>query len=217
MKTTQRLIRSALQAVVLLGFLGAGGAWGQTASTGLKKFTTDKGCELFIDLRGFNQRNFTWTGECRDGKAWGRGVLTYETYDEYGKRWVPRWTEVGQFDNEGRQSLNWMVVNKTIKIIGFESFKDGVQIGLRFLSQAKKPETLAGAREYLDEWTKGRTEALVPFLLTAATVYFEDRANFYSGDFAKNSSADSFNTNANNSQTNSADDPKVFGRSARGS
>lgn len=216
MNQKQTWMRNALRTLVLLGLMGVGGAWGQTAANGLKKFTTDKGCELFIDLRGFNQRNFTWTGECREGKAWGRGVLSYETYDEYGKRWVPRWTEVGQFDNEGRQSANWMVENKTFKTIGFESFKDGVQTGLRFLSQAKKPETLAGAREYLDEWTKGRTEALVPFLLMAATAYFEDRANFYKGDFAKNSSADRTSANASRPETSNTDDPKVFGRSARG-
>jgi hypothetical protein len=216
MKTKQRLIRSTLQAIVLFGFFEVGGAWGQGSTPSFKIFSTTSGCELSLEVKGFNERKYAWTGECRDGKVWGRGVLTYETNYGYGKGWEANWAEVGQFNNEGRKFGNWMLVNKGFKLIGYGTFQNGVETGRRFLSQAKKPETLDGARQYLDEWTNGRTDALVPFLWVATKTYFEDRANFYKGDFAKNSYADSSNANANNPQTNSADDPKVFGRSARG-
>ena len=208
---------STVRGWVVVGvILGSGGAWGQSNAAVFKSFNTDKGCELGMEVRGSANRNYTWSGECRDGKVWGSGVLTYETYDSYGKKWETRWAEAGQFDREGRQSANWMVVNRINKIIGFSPFQNGERKGIRFLSQASKPETLAGAKEYLNDWTGGRAETMVPFLLTAATAYFEDRANFYSGDFAKSSSTNNPNSNANSPQENSADDPKVFGRSARG-
>ncbi len=192
-------------------------SWAQVSTSILKNFSTDKGCELVLPAKDPANRNYIWTGECRDGKVAGRGLLTFESYDDYRKQYVSRWAEVGQFDKEGRQSGNWMIINRTSKIIGFSPHQGGERKGLRFLTQAGKPESLSGAREYLDEWTNGRTDTLVPFLVVAAKAYFEDNANFYSGEFAKAfSSRNSGPAVPGNPAPDGADDPKVFGRSARG-
>ncbi len=189
----------------------------QVSAPVLKSFSTDKGCELVVQVRESANRNYTWTGECRDGKVWGRGVLTYENYDSYRKQYESRWAEVGQFDREGRQSGNWMLINRISKAIGFSPYQGGGRNGQRFLSQAGKPDSFAGAREYLDEWTSGHTDTMVPFLVVAAKAYFEDFANFYSGEFAKTmTSRNTDSASPVRPPTSSADDPKVLGRSARG-
>jgi hypothetical protein len=216
MNHTQTWMCRALRVLALLGLVGIGGAWGQTATSAFKSFTTTTGCELSLEVKSFNERKYAWTGECREGKVWGRGVLTYESNFGYGKGWEAQWAEVGQFNNEGRKFGNWMLINKGFKLIGYGTFQNGMETGRRFLSQAKKPETLEGARQYLDEWTNGRTDALVPFLWLATKVYFEDRANFYTGDFAKGGAVNSSSATESGSQSSGADDPKVFGRSARG-
>lgn len=199
--------------LVLLGVVSLG-AWGQASAIEYKSFTTDKGCEISLEVDGFKERKHTWTGECRDGKVWGRGVLTYETNLGYGKGWEARWADVGQFNMEGRKFGTWMVINRKDKLIGYATYENGMNTGRRFLSQAKKPETIEGARAYLDEWTKGRTEALIPFIWMATKTYFEDSANFYLGEFAKNNVASNTNAAKDTSQIVGTDDPKVFGRSA---
>lgn len=216
MNHTQTWMNRALRVMALLGLVGVGGAWGQGATPSFKSVTTTTGCELVLEVNGFNERKYAWTGDCRDGKVWGRGVLTYETYSNYGKGWEARWAEVGQFNNEGRKFGNWMLINRIEKLVAYGGFQNGESKGRRFLIQAKKPETLDGARQFLDEWTNGRTDALVPFLLVATKAYFEDRANFYTGDFAKGNAANSASATASSPQSSIADDPKVFGRSARG-
>ena len=143
--------------------------------------------------------------------------MAYESLNKSRKTWELRWAEAGSFNKEGRQSGNWMMVNRVDNTIGFSPFENGEREWLRFLSQAKKPETLVGALEYLDDWSGGRANARLPFLVTAAKAYFEDRANFYSGDFAKGTSANNARpATANNPTINPADDPEVFGRSVRG-
>lgn len=77
MKAKQRLIRSALQAVVLLGVLGVGGAWGQNAQNP-EQFKTDKGCTGFDWRSSKSFRSIKWDGECKNGKLDGVGVLQYE-------------------------------------------------------------------------------------------------------------------------------------------
>jgi hypothetical protein len=216
MNHTQTWMRLALRVVAFLWVFSFDGAWGQETAPIFKSFTTTAGCEMVLQVRGLNERKYAWTGECKDGKVWGRGLLTYETNSGYGKGWEANWAEAGQFNNEGRKFGNWMLINKGFKQIGYGTFQNGVETGRRFLSQAKKAETLDGARQYLDEWTNGRTDSLVPFLWLATKSYFEDRANFYTGDFIKGSADNSVSATASSSQSSGADDPKVFGRSARG-
>jgi hypothetical protein len=208
MNHAQTWMRSALQAIVLLGVLGAGGAWGQEAG----KTELRSGCFFF--LKRFSATVFKTDGQCTNELASGDWVYGAELVRDTD---TVQGVFVKSFVNGQAIGVDLMLTKtRSVIFLVDPNFTNGTAYMAEFLSADGNVKPREVLFRMIDDAVRIAREKNLPVpnvlkVKTLVSRWHADRDSFVN-EWMKVSS----NAPSNNKQTNGADDPKVFGRSARG-
>ena len=221
------LTKNLLNVVLGLGVaLGASGASGQEQA--VNRHATAQGCAVFETRSAtekdplFSVRGFQWSGACVDGFAQGLGVLVWQNYDPYKKRWDNRWAGAGEM-RAGKRLGWWLAPNRIEKGVLLESYQEGVRKKFASFNDPNKPAvtgypqaTVPAVTEWLGSGG-ARTDRLpYSYLIAALDTYYKDEAAFLAGRIPGDWDSVSSSGATQTPSSSSRDDPKVFGRGARG-
>ena len=212
MNTAKTTTRSALQVLVLLGVLGAGGAWGQAIQ--IQTLKTDSGCSLLLAAGTTVEQPVQWTGSCENGLAANVGILSYQ-FDAGPVRGKVRWHVKAMFKNGKQIGVTWFVADPVLRFQNTDGSKPMVLVirrdGQEASRKALQPtDSLEQSFQTADAMINEAQSLGLPSM--SADVLKNDirqwyqNPNQYTGSSVASSRAAPL----------SSDDPKVFGRSARG-
>ncbi len=198
-----------------------GAAWGQTPAL-QQHATASQNCVVFVANSLAEVRNFQWSGVCENGFANGRGVLVWQNFDSYRKRWDNRWAGAGEM-RAGRRVNWWLAPNRIEKGVLAELFEDGSRKSFKSFNDPNKPAVAGYPQatvQALTDWIGSggaRTDSLpFSYLIAALDAYYKDETAFLegriTGDFGSSRPSGSKQTPT----SSTGDDPKVFGRGVRG-
>jgi hypothetical protein len=194
--------------LLIFGFcLPVSTAWADSHESAIHRHSTTQGCAVFHKAPSTQARQFQWSGACEGGMAAGLGVLVWQSYDEYRKRWEDRWAGAGAM-RAGKPMGWWLAPNRIGKHVLIESYEEGVRKGW----QTFNPATVPDMTQWINSKTGGNASQVpYSYLLAALSAYLSNEPAFLKGQIPGDWQQDS---NAN--QSSVQDDPKVRGRSARG-
>ncbi len=216
------LTKNLLNVVLGLGVaLGAGAAWGQEQPL-QQHATVSQTCAVLFPRSSAEVRNFQWSGACENGFAQGRGVLVWQDYDSYRKRWENRWAGAGEM-RTGKRVGWWLAPNLIGKHVLIERYEEGVRKVFKNFTESSKP-AVAGSPQAtvpaVTDWIGSggaRTDRLpFSYLIAALDTYSKDERAFLTGKIPGDWSSSDQSVQNQTPSSNTNDDPKVFGRGARG-
>ena len=207
--------------IILLGING--GLAHAQFGTETKPFKTSNNCTVFRHSEAVSAsiRAINWNGECKKGKIQGAGVLLSEFQSRADNQWMPV-AEIGYWDNGahiGMYLSAYCVENNKPDCITLYKVDRSGSSGIRFARDTqKRPKYHSSTDIEMMVSTMKVFEADISGLPTANTTELLDLMKAWSKDPEMTLTAfANFKLGTTRGAPKAADDPKVFGRNARGS